>query len=109
MVVWKNKRPDLLPEDFLKKRELTMMKHFLLWLDILQSKPSLHQIDVKTSFLNCIIEEEAYIEQPEGFIVHEKDSHVCKLKKELYGLKQAPRALVWTDRQIPSKTGIHQE
>ena len=47
---------------------------------------------VKTAFLNGIIEEEVYIEQPEGFIVHEKDSRLCKLKKALYGLKQAPRA-----------------
>ena len=33
-----------------------------------------------------------YIEQQEGFVVHGKESHVCKLKKALYGLKQAPRA-----------------
>ena len=49
-------------------------------------------MDVKTAFLNGIIEEEVYIEQPEGFIVHKKDSHVCKPRKALYGLKQAPRA-----------------
>ena len=41
----------------------------------------LHHIDVKTAFQNGIIEEEVYIEQPEGFIVHEKDSHICKLKR----------------------------
>ena len=52
----------------------------------------LHQMDVKTAFVNGIIEEEVYIEQPEGFIVHEKYSHVCKLRKALYGLKQASRA-----------------
>lgn len=46
-------------------------------------------MDVKTAFLNGTIEE-VYIEQPEGFIVHEKDTHVCRLKKALYGLKQAP-------------------
>ena len=49
-------------------------------------------MDVKTAFLNGIIEEEVYIEKPEGFIVHGSDSHVCRLKKALYGLKQAPRA-----------------
>ena len=43
----------------------------------------LHQMDVKTTFLNGIIKEEVYIEQPEGFVVHGKESHVCKLKKAL--------------------------
>ena len=47
----------------------------------------LHQIDVKTAFLNGKIEEEVYIEQPEGFELHGKESHVCKLKKVVYGLK----------------------
>ena len=48
-------------------------------------------MDVNNIFLNGIIEEEVYIEKPEGFIVHGKDSHVCKPRKALYGLKQAPR------------------
>ena len=47
-------------------------------------------MDVKTAFLNGEIEEEVYIEQPDGFVIHEKESHVCKLMKALYGLKQAP-------------------
>ena len=38
-------------------------------------------MDVKTTFLNGIIEEEVYIEQPEGFVVHGKESHVFQLKK----------------------------
>ena len=37
-----------------------------------------------------------YIEQPQGFEVHGKESHVCRLKKTLYRLKQAPRA--WYSR-----------
>jgi hypothetical protein len=36
----------------------------------------IHQMDVKTTFLNGIIEEEVYIEQPQGFEVNGKDSHV---------------------------------
>ena len=36
----------------------------------------IHQMDVKMEFLNEVIEEEVYIEQPEGFETHEKKSHV---------------------------------
>eukprot|EP00253_Pinus_taeda_P027457 PITA_27457 len=56
----------------------------------------IHQMDVKTAFLNGFIQEEVYNEQPQGFEVHGKESHVCRLKKALYGLKQAPRA--WYSR-----------
>ena len=52
----------------------------------------LHQMDMKTAFLNGEIEEEVYIEQPDGFVIHGKESHVCRFKKALYGLKHAPRA-----------------
>jgi hypothetical protein len=36
----------------------------------------LHQMDVKTVFLNGLIEEQVYIEKPHGFVIHGKDSHV---------------------------------
>ena len=49
-------------------------------------------MDVKTILLNIVIEEEVYIEQPQGFEVKYRVTHVCKLKKDMYGLKQAPRA-----------------
>jgi hypothetical protein len=49
-------------------------------------------MDVKTVFLNGIIEEEVYIEQLEGFEIFNNDSHVCRLKRALYGLKKAPCA-----------------
>lgn len=58
-------------------------------------------MDVKTTFLNEVIEEEVYIEQFEGFEMHEKRTHVCRLKKALYGLKQAQRAWYgWIDSYL---------
>ena len=54
----------------------------------------IHQLDVKTAFLNGEIDTEIYIRQPPGF---EQDStSVCKLKKGIYGLKQSPR--LWNKR-----------
>ena len=47
-------------------------------------------MDVKTAFLNPLLNEIIYMTQPEGF---EFDDRVCHLRKALYGLKQAPR--VW--------------
>ena len=53
-------------------------------------------MDVKTTFLHGAIKEEVYVEQPPGFEVQDRDTHVYRLKKALYGLKQAPRA--WYER-----------
>ena len=49
------------------------------------------QMDVKTAFLNSLVMEEIYMEQPDGFILKDNPDLVCKLLKCLYGLKQAPR------------------
>lgn len=54
----------------------------------------LKQFDVNTAFLYEILQEEVYLEQPEGF--NNGTDQVCRLKKSLYGLKQAPRC--WNKR-----------
>lgn len=50
----------------------------------------LFQIDTKSAFLNGYIEDEAYVEQPDGFIDFYFRNHVYKLSKTLY--KRSPRA-----------------
>ena len=50
----------------------------------------IHQMDVKTAFLNGDLDKEIYMEQPEGFIVPGQEKKVYRLVKSLYGLKQAP-------------------
>ena len=45
----------------------------------------IHQMDVKTAFLNGDLNEEIYMDQPEGFISLGKEKKVCRLVKSLYG------------------------
>jgi Reverse transcriptase (RNA-dependent DNA polymerase) len=61
-----------------------------------QFKWPIYQMDVKSAFLNGVLKEEVYVEQPPGYMKAEKETKVLKLKKILYGLKQAPRA--WNTR-----------
>jgi len=56
----------------------------------------IHQLDVKSAFLNGDLKEEVYLVQPEGFFKQGEEHLVCKLKKALYGLKQEPRS--WYDK-----------
>ena len=52
----------------------------------------IHQMDVKSAFLNGLLDEEIYMEQPQGFIDLDHPNKVCLLHKAIYGLKQALRA-----------------
>ena len=56
----------------------------------------LKQFDVKTAFLYGELEEEVFLEQPEGF--DDGSGCVCRLKRSLYGVKQAPRC--WNKRFV---------
>ena len=56
----------------------------------------IHQMDVKTAFLNGVIDCDLYMEQPDGYCDLNKPEYVCKLKKGIYGLKQAARC--WNGR-----------
>ncbi|GJX38926.1 calcineurin B-like protein 4 [Tanacetum coccineum] len=50
-----------------------------------------YQIDVKKAFLNGDLEEEIYMNQPEGFMAPGLESKVCRLVKSLYDLRKAPK------------------
>jgi len=51
-----------------------------------------YQLDINSAFLNDILHEEIYVEQPEGFVKDEEKDKVYILKNALNGFKQAPRA-----------------
>lgn len=50
-----------------------------------------HQMDMKTPFMNGDLDEKIYMEQHKGFVVPGQEHKVCKLIKSLYGLKQEPK------------------
>jgi hypothetical protein len=61
---------------------MTLLAHYDL---------ELHQMDVKTAFLNGDLEETVYMAQPKGFVMEGKEKMGCRLNKSIYGLKQASR------------------
>ena len=69
-----------------------------------------HQMDVKIAFLNGELEEEIYMDQPDGFVAKGQEGMVCKLVKSLYSLKQAPKQWnVMFDRTLTSISFVANE
>nr|GFC59425.1 retrotransposon protein, putative, Ty1-copia subclass [Tanacetum cinerariifolium] len=66
------------------------------------------QMDVKTAFLNGFLDEEIYMELPEGFVYPDHSKKVCKPQRSIYGLKQASKS--WNKRfdEEIKKFGFHQ-
>lgn len=74
----------------------------------IQNNLHVHQMDVVTAFLNGHLEEEIYMEQPEGYIKPGEEHLVCKLKKSIYGLKQSPRCWSKTFTGFMMEVGFKQ-
>jgi hypothetical protein len=64
----------------------------------------IHRMDVKTVFLNGELEEEIYMDQPNGFVVKGEERKMCKVLKSLYGLKQAPKH--WHEKFVKTLTSV---
>ena len=73
-----------------------------------QNNLHVHQMDVVTAFLNGHLEEESYMEQPEGYVKAGQEHLVCKLKKSIYGLKQSPRCWNKTFTEFMKDLGFKQ-
>ncbi|GJQ90179.1 zinc finger, CCHC-type containing protein [Tanacetum coccineum] len=67
----------------------------------------IHQMDVKTAFLNGDLDEEVYMKQPEGFVMPDNEHKVCKLVKSLYRLKQAPKQWHQKFNEVVLLSGFH--
>nr|GEW64990.1 zinc finger, CCHC-type [Tanacetum cinerariifolium] len=67
----------------------------------------IHQMDVKTTFLNGDLDEEVYTKQPEGFVMLGNEHKVCKLVKSLYRLKQAPKQWHQKFNEVVLSSGFH--
>ena len=64
------------------------------------------QIDVKTAYLYGELDEEVYMEPPEGFVLG--DDEVLRLRKAIYGLKQAGRQWYLQLKEKLAKFGLCQ-
>ena len=63
-----------------------------------------HQMDVKTAFINGSIDSEIFMTQPEGYADADKPNYVCKLNKSIYGLKQSARC--WNSTRLAFEMAV---
>ncbi|GJR02418.1 retrotransposon protein, putative, ty1-copia subclass [Tanacetum coccineum] len=75
--------------------EMQSIKDNEVW-ELVKLTPDAKTVDVKTAFLNRYLNEEVYMEQPEGFVSQKYPNRVYNLKRSIYGLKQASRQ--WNKR-----------
>ncbi|GJR76117.1 ribonuclease H-like domain-containing protein, partial [Tanacetum coccineum] len=68
---------------------------------------SIHQLDVKNSFLHGDLSETVYMHQPSGFRDSEHPDYACLLQRSLYGLKHAPRAWFHRFASYITRVGFH--
>ena len=67
-----------------------------------------HQMDVRTAFLQRNVEEEVYMRQPDGYANEEYPDYVCKLKRSICGLKQSARCRNTVIDTFPKSSGYKQ-
>ena len=66
----------------------------------------LHQMDIKTAFMNRELSEQVYMKQPKGFLKEEKENLMCHLKKSIYGLETVTTFMECCPQQPPSRNGV---
>lgn len=87
----------------------TRLETLRLILSLLGSKGWVgRQLDIKSAFLNSLLEEAIYLEQPEGYVDSEHPDWVLLLNKALYGLKQSPRLWNKALHKVLVDTGLTQ-
>ncbi|KAL0401808.1 UNVERIFIED_CONTAM: hypothetical protein Slati_4210700 [Sesamum latifolium] len=76
--------------EFILKASKSHLRH--VDMPITDFEETYSPIDIKTTFLNGFVEEEIYIDQPEGFTTVGEEQKVCRLQRSTYSLKQASRS-----------------
>ena len=71
-------------------------------------KWKIHQMDVKTTFLNGVVEEEVYVEQPLRFETHDKQTRV-QIEESFVQIEAGAQDMVWQDGQLLDQFGFYQE